>query len=82
LLSAAEQKKVKKNLKEYSKQFDEEDYMEANKASAEIILKRREQWAEYKKLMAKYQDQIMKEKDVRVALYGFDPAEHGKGVII
>jgi hypothetical protein len=32
--------------------------------------------------MAKYQDQIMKEKDVRVALYGFDPAEHGKGVII
>ncbi|CDK26544.1 unnamed protein product [Kuraishia capsulata CBS 1993] len=41
LLTAADRKKVRKNLKEYSAQFDELDAMEADTALRELILLRR-----------------------------------------
>ncbi|CAG89127.2 DEHA2F09768p [Debaryomyces hansenii CBS767] len=51
LLNAADRKKVRKNLREYSAQFDEADAMEADAASREAILLRRkllEQWRSYR----------------------------------
>ncbi|KAJ3260819.1 Translation initiation factor 3 subunit b [Boothiomyces macroporosus] len=73
LLSAEDQKKLKKNLKEYSKQFDEEDALESNKASADVQEKRRAQWEEYKALLAKFRAIKESEREERIAIYGFDP---------
>ncbi|GMM30383.1 translation initiation factor eIF3 core subunit B [Martiniozyma asiatica (nom. inval.)] len=60
LLSANDKKRVRKNLKEYSVQFEEIDNMEANNELKELILKRKamlkewNEWTEqvYKKLNA------------------------------
>lgn len=52
LLTHSEKKKVRKNLKEWSVQFDEQDAMEANIAMRELILQRRhmlEEWTQYRK---------------------------------
>jgi translation initiation factor 3 subunit B len=75
LLSTAQQKKVKKNLKEYSKKFDEEDAMESNKASVEVQERRRTSWADYKEMMEKFARMASEQKDTRVALCGLDPLE-------
>ncbi|CCF57492.1 hypothetical protein KAFR_0C05010 [Kazachstania africana CBS 2517] len=51
-LTNAERKKVRKNLKEWSAQFEEQDAMEENSAVRELILKQREQlksWNAYRK---------------------------------
>lgn len=52
LLSGSDRKKVRKNLREYSVQFDEQDAMEASEATRELILTRRrllEEWRTYVK---------------------------------
>lgn len=41
LLSKEEQKKIRKNLREFSKRFDEEDAAEESNVSAELIAHRR-----------------------------------------
>jgi translation initiation factor 3 subunit B len=41
MLSKDEQKKIRKNLREYSKQFDEEDAAEESNVSAELLAYRR-----------------------------------------
>jgi translation initiation factor 3 subunit B len=41
LLGKDEQKKIRKNLREYSKRFDEEDAAEESNVSAELIAHRR-----------------------------------------
>lgn len=51
LLTSAEKKKVKKNLREWSLQFAEQDAMEADTAMRDLILKQREmlaQWNAYR----------------------------------
>lgn len=56
LLNAADRKKVRKNLREYSAQFDENDAMEADAATREAILLRRsqlEEWRSYRAQFAK-----------------------------
>lgn len=50
-LSNAEKKKVRKNLKEWSAQFSEQDHMAADTAMRDLILKQREmlkEWTEYR----------------------------------
>ncbi|CCH61129.1 hypothetical protein TBLA_0E00680 [Henningerozyma blattae CBS 6284] len=50
-LSSSEKKKVKKNLREYSAQFEEQDAMEADSAMRDLILRQREllkEWNEYR----------------------------------
>lgn len=52
MLTDQDRKKVKKQLREYSAQFDELDAMEADAATREAILLRRrllEEWKEYRK---------------------------------
>ncbi|CEP64877.1 translation initiation factor eIF3 core subunit b LALA0_S14e01288g [Lachancea lanzarotensis] len=51
LLTNAERKKVRKNLREWSAQFDESDAMQADSALRELILLRRslmEEWSNYR----------------------------------
>ncbi|QDS67644.1 Translation initiation factor 3 subunit b [Venturia effusa] len=47
LLSKEEQKKVRKNLRDYSKAFDEEDYNKKNQANKEIVDRRRRLLSEW-----------------------------------
>lgn len=54
LLTAADVKKVKKQLREYSAQFDEIDAMEADAATREAILLRRRLLEEWKAYRAKH----------------------------
>jgi translation initiation factor 3 subunit B len=79
LLSIAQQKKVKKNLKEYSKLFDEEDAMESNKASVEVQERRRALWKEYKSLMDEFAESAAKEAEERKEAYGSDPLDLNTG---
>ena len=81
ILPLAMQKKIKKNLKIYAKEFEEEDLLMSNKASTEVQDKRKSQLAAYKSLMAKFEQFKVDEKEERIALYGFDPyAEHEEEV--
>jgi translation initiation factor 3 subunit B len=75
ILPLAVQKKIKKNLKVYAKEFEEEDLIMSNKASTEVQDKRRSQISAYKALMAKFEKMKGAEKEERVKLYGFDPYE-------
>ncbi|SCU96120.1 LAMI_0F05270g1_1 [Lachancea mirantina] len=55
LLTNGEKKKVRKNLREWSAQFDEQDAMQADSAMRELILQRRstlEEWNEYREATA------------------------------
>lgn len=64
LLNAADRKKVRKNLREYSAQFEENDAMEADAATREAILLRRlqlEEWRAYRQPYVKSADQLQHE---------------------
>ncbi|POW06563.1 hypothetical protein PSHT_10300 [Puccinia striiformis] len=53
LLSKETQRKIRKNLREYSKQFEEEDQLEASNVSAELIAHRRrllDEWDSWRRL--------------------------------
>ncbi len=47
MLNAADRKKVRKNLRTYSAQFEEADAMEADAATRQLILTRRKQLEEW-----------------------------------
>ncbi|ANB11070.1 Prt1p [Sugiyamaella lignohabitans] len=52
ILPKEKRKQVNKNLKSYSRRFDEEDAMEESEASRQLILKRREALAEWREWRA------------------------------
>jgi translation initiation factor 3 subunit B len=72
LLSEEAQKSIRKNLKEYSKEFDMEDEAESSRASREVVEKRLQQWKEWQAFLAEKTRQYQSEKEERVKLYGFD----------
>jgi translation initiation factor 3 subunit B len=73
LLSAEDQRKIKKNLKKYSKEFDQEDAIESNKASVDVKSRRKDQLAEYKQMMEEFAEKQLHEVEDRVKIYGCDP---------
>jgi translation initiation factor 3 subunit B len=75
LLAEKDMKKIRKNLKEYSRDFDVEDMAEKNKASREVVEKRAEQMEEWKILAERWADEYEAQREERIALYGFDPQE-------
>lgn len=75
LLSDKDLKKIRKNLKEYSRDFDVEDMAEKNKASREVVEKRKEQMEEWKILAERWAEEYESQREERIALYGFDPQE-------
>ena len=54
MLNAADRKKVRKNLRTYSAQFEEADAMEADAATRQLILTRRKQLEEWRAYRAKH----------------------------
>ncbi|KAK6454288.1 translation initiation factor eIF3 subunit [Scheffersomyces xylosifermentans] len=65
LLNAADRKKVRANLREYSAQFEETDAMEADAALREIILARRESLEAWRAYRAKYAGKTVQAKAVQ-----------------
>lgn len=65
LLNAADRKKVRKNLREYSAQFDEADAMEADAATREAILLRRKLLEEWRVYKSKHNDKSSEKNDVQ-----------------
>lgn len=62
ILSNAERKKVGKNLREWSAQFEEQDAMEADTAMRDLILHQREllkQWTEYREKIGQEMEKSM-----------------------
>jgi translation initiation factor 3 subunit B len=60
LLTGGDKKKVRKNLREYSAQFDEIDLMEESTSARELILKRRrllEEWTTWRSEIAAHKEQ-------------------------
>lgn len=68
LLNAADRKKVRKNLREYSAQFDEADAMEADAATREAILLRRSQLEEWRSYRSKYANNGEEKNEVQAEL--------------
>lgn len=73
LLSEKEMKQIRKNLKEFSREFDVEDAADLTKSSREVVDKRKAQWKEWKDLEAKWAEIYASQYEARVKLYGFDP---------
>jgi translation initiation factor 3 subunit B len=60
LLTGGDKKKVRKNLREYSAQFDEIDLMEESTSARELILKRRrllEEWTTWRSEIAAHREE-------------------------
>lgn len=68
LLTDADRKKVKKNIREYSAQFEEADAMEADAATREAILLRRRLLEEWRSYRAQYAGKGPEEDDVQEEL--------------
>jgi translation initiation factor 3 subunit B len=73
LLSEKEMKKIRKNLKDFSREFDVEDVADLTKASKEVSDKRKAQWKEWKELEAKWAEIYASQYEARLKLYGYDP---------
>ena len=58
LLSKDEQKKIRKNLREYSKAFDEQDFAKKNKANQAVIDHRRRLLEEWRAWRAQVEDRV------------------------
>ncbi|KAJ3332456.1 Translation initiation factor 3 subunit b [Blyttiomyces sp. JEL0837] len=77
-LSVEEQKKIKKNLKEFSKEFDEVDAKHSNRAQREVIEKRERLWSEWVSYRRRCEDDWKKEKGERIKIVGYDMEDEGK----
>ena len=73
LLSEKEKKKIRKNLKDFSREFDVEDAADLTKASKEVVEKRKSLWKEWKDLESKWAKIYASEYEARLKLYGYDP---------
>ena len=60
LLSKDEQKKIRKNLREYSKNFDEQDFAKKNKANQAVVEQRRRLLDEWCAWRAQVEDRVGK----------------------
>ncbi|KAI8909825.1 eukaryotic translation initiation factor eIF2A-domain-containing protein [Gorgonomyces haynaldii] len=72
LLTPAQQKKIRKSLKDYAKQFDKEDLLHSDRNAYEEQEKRRSQWNEYQELLQRSAKRYAEAKQERVKLYGYD----------
>lgn len=72
-LTNAEKKKVKRNLKEWSAQFEEADAMEADSAVRDLILTQRKQLQEWTQFRAETSARLLSEFNYKA----FDTMPHG-----
>ena len=64
LLSKEEQKKIRKNLREYSKQFEEEDEIEASAANREVVEARQRMLDEWKAWRNRVLEDLQEERQI------------------
>ncbi|KAI8459008.1 translation initiation factor eIF-3 subunit 9 [Phakopsora pachyrhizi] len=77
LLNKETQKKIRKNLREYSKQFEEDDLLEASNVSAELIAHRRRLLDEWDAWRGRCKDELKNER--RLVGREFEDEEPGEG---
>lgn len=63
LLTKEEQKQIRKNLREYSRQFEEEDAQRITGANQEIIEQRREKFQEWLSFRESAEEEIAEERE-------------------
>ncbi|KAI9093824.1 eukaryotic translation initiation factor eIF2A-domain-containing protein [Phlyctochytrium arcticum] len=80
LLSEEEQKKIKKNLKEYSKKFEEEDAAQSKAVNKEVLEKRLKLWREWNEYVQRVRDDYEKSNKARFEIWGFDPEQEDEAV--
>ncbi|KAJ3011033.1 Translation initiation factor 3 subunit b [Thoreauomyces humboldtii] len=73
LLDDAAQKKIKKNLKEYAKQFEEEDAAQHKMVSREVLERRVKLWNEWNEYTQRVHQDYLEQSRVRNGIWGFDP---------
>eukprot|EP00842_Homolaphlyctis_polyrhiza_P003378 jgi/Hompol1/4040/HPOL_003462-RA len=73
LLTPAQQKAIRKNLKDYAKQFDAEDAALNTQLSAEERVRRAALWREWTQYQLECIEQYEQELEYRIELFGFDP---------
>ncbi|KAI8618617.1 eukaryotic translation initiation factor eIF2A-domain-containing protein [Chytriomyces sp. MP71] len=71
-LTAEEIKQVKKNFKEYSKEFEVVDAKETNKLDKAVIEKRKALWAEWVSYRRRCHEDWMREAELRYEIVGYD----------
>lgn len=86
LLPAAEQKKIRKNLREYSRQFEEQDQLEASNVSSELIALRKrliEEWNAWRRESKALVEEKRKElgKEVKKSLQRGEQAQEEDEVV-
>ncbi|CAH1273290.1 EIF3B [Branchiostoma lanceolatum] len=69
-LTASQIKKIKKNLKQYQKQFEIKDKMRMSKASKELVEKRHALMTDFEKYRKKKRELNRQQKEQRLALRG------------
>ncbi|KAI8850502.1 eukaryotic translation initiation factor eIF2A-domain-containing protein [Chytridium lagenaria] len=79
-LPLEEQKKIKKNLKEHSKEFDEADAKLSTKATEEVSRKRKELWREWVDYRNRCNSDWVKEAELRNEIVGFDLEEDARSM--
>jgi translation initiation factor 3 subunit B len=62
MLSKEEQKRIRKNLREYSKQFDEEDQFELEVANKEVVEARKRQLDEWRAWRSRIEKEVRLER--------------------
>lgn len=72
VLSALQQKVVKKNLKDFSKSFESDDAIDSKTSNAEEVQKRLAARDEYCAFMARFNASYIECKPARRELYGYD----------
>ena len=79
LLSKEKQAEVKKKLKDYSREFDEQDAAQTTKVSREVLEKRLALLRGWKEYVARTEDEYRREKEYRREIFGFNPDEEDGG---
>ncbi|KAK6344021.1 Translation initiation factor 3 subunit b [Orbilia brochopaga] len=83
MLSKEQQKQIRKNLREYSRQFDETDLALESEASAHIIAARRRLLDEWRAWRAKVEEELTEERaDLGLRPFGAEEEEDPEGTTV
>lgn len=80
LLTPQQMKKIRKNLKNYTAKFEEEDSLLKTKVSREIVERRKRLYKEWKEYRAQCQEKYKKDKALRMELCGYESDGEGRKV--
>jgi len=80
LLSPSQMKKIRKNLKNYTAKFEEEDSLLKTKVSRETVERRKKLFKEWKEYRAQCQERYKKDKALRFELSGYESDGEGRPI--